>query len=365
MIAAVLREVGKPLRLEEVELDEPGPHEVRVRTVASGVCHSDLHVIEGENPWELPLVLGHEPAGVVEAVGSAVSAVAVGDHVVACSSAFCGACAFCASGRTHLCGGMATLRGPDEGSRLRRGDEPIGQFAYLSSFAEEMLLHENSLVTIRDDMPLDRASLLGCGVLTGVGAALNTARVRPGETAVVIGCGGVGLSVIQGLRIAGASQIVAIDTLQWKLDLAATLGATHGVLAGPEGAAEVMDLTGGGADYAFECIGNGNTISQALSMLKSGGKCLLVGLMPVGKRFEVEGFGLVLGAKTIQGSLMGSNQFRVDIPRLVEFYLSGALNLDDMISERVPLERVNDAFDDLRQGRSARTVIVFDSAPAT
>ena len=365
MKAAVLRAVGAPLQIEEVELDALGPREVRVRTVASGVCHSDLHVIEGENPWELPLVLGHEPAGVVEDIGSLVSAVKVGDRVVACSSAFCGACAFCSAGKTHLCGGMATLRSEGEPSRLLQGGKPIGQFAYLSSFAEEMLLHENSLVVVRDDMPLDRASLLGCGVLTGVGAVLNTARVRPGETAVVIGCGGVGLSVIQGLRIAGASRIVAIDTQEWKLDLALKLGATEGVLAGDTAVGEVQERTAGGADYAFECIGNKHTIPQALAMLKSGGSCLLVGLMPVGERFEIAGFDLVLGAKTLQGSLMGSNQFRLDIPRLVDFYLSGALNLDDMISERIPLEQVNNAFDDLRQGRSARSVIVFDAAAAT
>jgi S-(hydroxymethyl)glutathione dehydrogenase/alcohol dehydrogenase len=363
--AAVLREVGAPLQIEEVELDAPGPREVRVRTVASGVCHSDLHVIEGENPWELPLVLGHEPAGVVEAIGSLVSAAKVGDHVIACSSAFCGVCAFCAAGKTHLCGGMATLRAEGEPSRLSQGGKPVGQFAYLSSFAEEMLLHENSIAVVREDMPLDRASLLGCGVLTGVGAVLNTARVRPGETAVVIGCGGVGLSVVQGLKIAGASRIVAIDTLEWKLDLAVKLGATERVLAGDDAVAEVLESTSGGVDYAFECIGNKHTVPQALNMLKSGGVCLLVGLMPVGERFEFPGFDLVLGAKTLQGSLMGSNQFRVDIPRLVEFYLAGTLNLDDMISERLPLERVNTAFDALREGRSARSVIVFDPAPAT
>jgi S-(hydroxymethyl)glutathione dehydrogenase/alcohol dehydrogenase len=358
--AAVLREVGAPLQIEEVELDAPGAREVRVRTVASGVCHSDLHVIEGENPWELPLVLGHEPAGIVEAVGSEVSAVQVGDRVVACSSAFCGACAFCATGRTYLCGGMSTLRAEGEPSRLLQRGKPIGQFAYLSSFAEEMLLHENSLVVVREEMPLDRASLLGCGVLTGVGAVLNTACVRPGETAVVIGCGGVGLSVVQGLRIAGASRIVAIDTQDWKLGLAVKLGATDTLLAGEDAVERVHELMGGGLDYAFECIGNKRAIPQALGMLKSGGACLLVGLMPVGESFEVGGFDLVLGAKTLRGSLMGSNQFRVDIPRLVEFYLAGTLNLDEMISERIALEGINGAFDDLRAGRSARSVVVFD-----
>ena len=360
MKAAILREVGAPLEIEDVQLDALGAREVRVRTVASGVCHSDLHVIEGDNPWELPLVLGHEPAGIVEAIGAEVRAVKVGDRVVACSSAFCGSCAFCATGRTFLCGGMATLRAEGEPSRLQQRGKPVGQFAYLSSFAEEMLLHENSLVVVREEMPLDRASLLGCGVLTGVGAVLNTARVRPGETGVVIGCGGVGLSVLQGLRIAGASRIVAIDTQEWKLELARKLGATDTLLAGEGAVEQVGDLLEGGADYTFECIGNKHAIAQGLAMLKSGGSCLLVGLMPAAERIEVGGFDLVLGAKSLRGSLMGSNQFRVDIPRLVEFYLAGALNLDDMISERIGLDGINGAFDDLRAGRSARSVVVFD-----
>ncbi len=355
-----MRAVNAPLQIEEVALAAPNPREVRVRTVASGVCHSDLHVLVGDNPWELPVVLGHEPAGVVEAVGSEVRAVAPGDHVVACSSAFCGVCDFCAQGRTYLCGGMATLRGPGEPPRLSQKGVPVGQFAYLSSFAEEMLLHENSVVAIRKDMPLDRASLLGCGVLTGVGAVLNTARLRPGETAVVIGCGGVGLSVIQGCRIAGASRIIAVDTLDWKLELARKLGATDGVLAsGRDTAGRVAELSRGGVDYAFECIGNRGAIPDAVAMLRSGGSCLLLGLMPVGSRFELPGFDLVLGAKSVRGSLMGSNQFRVDIPRLVEFYLSGALNLDDMISERVALSGINAAFDAMVQGRAARSVVTF------
>ena len=359
MKAAVLRAVNAPLEIEEIELARPNPHEVRVRTVASGVCHSDLHVIVGDNPWEFPLVLGHEPAGVVLEVGSEVRAVRPGDHVVACSSAFCGACSFCAEGRTWLCGGLATLRGAGEPPRLSQNGKPVGQFAYLSSFAEEMLLHENSVVAIRKDMPLDRASLLGCGVLTGVGAALNTARLRPGETAAVIGCGGVGLSAIQGCRIAGASRIIAIDTVDWKLELARKLGATDGVLAGADAVAQVVELSRGGVDYAFECIGNKRTIPDAVAMLRSGGSCLLLGLMPVGSRFELPGFELVLGAKCVRGSLMGSNQFRVDIPRLVEFYLAGSLQLDEMISERLSLAQINGAFDAMKQGKAARSVVTF------
>jgi len=361
MKASVLREVGGPFSIEEVELSDLGPREVRVRTVASGVCGSDLHVINGDNPWAMPIILGHEPAGVVEAIGSEVSAVAPGDHVVACSSAFCGHCDFCVEGRTFLCGGMETMRGEDEPPRLHQGGTPVQQFAYISSFAEEMVLHENSLVAIRKDMPLDRACLLGCGVLTGVGAALNSANMRAGESAAVIGCGGVGLSAVQGCRIAGASEIVAIDTVEWKLDLAKKLGATSTVLVGSGNEVEqVRDLTGGGVHYSFECIGNPNAIRNAVDMLKPAGTCLLIGLLPAGKDFSLTGFDLVLSSKRIMGSLMGSNRFRLDIPKLVDFYLAGRLNLDEMISDRIGLGDLDEAFSRLQGGTVARSVVMFD-----
>lgn len=361
MKAAVLREVKGPFRIEEIELDKPGPREIRVRTVASGVCGSDLHVLLGDNPWAMPIVLGHEPAGIVEAVGSDVRSVAIGDAVVACSSAFCGSCDFCTEGRTFLCGGMGTLRAESEPPRLRKGREAVQQFAYLSSFAEEMLLHENSVVKVAKEMPLDRACLLGCGVLTGVGAVLNTAQLRPGETAAVIGCGGVGLSVIQGCKIAGANRIIAIDTLPWKLELAKKLGATDAILATEGDVPErVRELTRGGVDYAFECIGHGATVRDGIRMLRSGGTCLLIGLMPTGKEFSFPGFDLVLGAKRVMGSLMGSNRFRIDIPRLVGFYLDGRLNLDEMISERIRLADLDAAFARMQQGTVARSVVVFD-----
>jgi len=361
MKASVLREVGGPFTIEDVELSDPAPREVRVRTVASGVCGSDLHVLEGDNPWVMPIILGHEPAGVVEAVGSDVRAFAPGDHVIACSSAFCGSCDFCVEGRTFLCGGMATMRGEDEPPRLSVGGDPVTQFAYMSSFAEEMLLHENSLVKIREDMPFDRACLLGCGVLTGVGAALNSARVRPGESTAVIGCGGVGLSVVQGCRIAGAGEILAIDTVEWKLELAMKLGATQTILVSDGDVVErVRELTGGGVDYAFECIGNAQTVRDGVEMLRSAGTCLLIGLMPSGKEFSFPGFDLVLSSKRIMGSLMGSNQFRLDIPRLVDFYLSGRLNLDDMISDRIQLDALDQAFVRMKDGSVARSVVVFE-----
>ncbi len=241
MKAAVMRAQNAPLEIEDVQIDKPGPREVLVRTAASGVCHSDLHVMEGALPVPPPCILGHEPAGIVEAVGSAVSDFAKGDHVIGCLS-----------GRPNLCGGGATMRGPDEPPRISKDGKAILQFAHLSAFAEQMLVHENALVKIRDDMPLDRAALIGCGVTTGLGAALNTARVEPGSTTAVIGCGGVGLAAIQGCRIAGAARVIAVDTVPWKLELAKELGATDGVNAG-EGnpVAAVHELTGG-ARHAVE-----------------------------------------------------------------------------------------------------------------
>ncbi len=360
MRAAVMRERNAPLEIEDVRVDAPGPHEVLVRTVASGVCHSDLHVIKGDLPVPPPCILGHEPAGVVEAVGRDVRDVAPGDHVIGCISAFCGQCAYCLQGRPHLCSGGAGARPPEAAPRLSGEHGPLIQFANLSSFAETMLTHERCLVKIREDMPLDRAALIGCGVTTGVGAALNTAQVRPGETCAVIGCGGVGLAAIQGCRIAGASRIVAVDTVPWKLDLAEKLGATDRVdPAAGDPALQVLTATGGGVDYAFECIGLGPTTQQAISMLKRGGTALLVGVMPIGKMVEVHAADICLGEKKVTGSLMGSNRFRVDMPRYVDFYLDGRLHLDEMISARIGLDDVNGAFEQMQQGAVARSVITF------
>jgi S-(hydroxymethyl)glutathione dehydrogenase/alcohol dehydrogenase len=348
-----------PLTIEEVDLDEPGPREVLVRTVATGVCHSDLHVLEGSFPFPPPAVLGHEPAGIVEKVGAEVGHVQPGDPVIGCLSVFCGSCAYCLSGRPNLCGGEATARPPGARPRLSKGGQPIAQFAHLSAFAERMLVHENALVKIRPEMPLDRAALIGCGVTTGLGAALRTARVRPGETAAVIGCGGVGLAAVQGCRIAGASRIVAVDTMPWKLDLACKLGATDGVLAAEgDPVAKLHALLPGGADYAFECIGLKPTSAQALAMVRKGGVCVLVGVMPFGASLELPGFDIVLGGKTVVGSMMGGNRFRIDMPRYVDFYLDGRLKLDEMISARLPLEEIGTAFERMKAGEVARSVVM-------
>ena len=361
MKAAVMRTLRAPLQIEEIQIDAPRPREVLVRTLAVGVCHSDLHVIDGALPNPVPIVLGHEPAGIVEAVGSEVRHVAPGDHVIGCLSAFCGECEYCLGGRPNLCEGALTMRPAGEPPRLSKNGEPIHQFVHLSAFAERMLVHENALVKIRQDMPPDRAALIGCGVTTGLGAALNRARVRAGATAAVIGCGGVGLAVIQGCRIAGAGRIIAVDVAEWKLELARRLGATDTVLSAQENpTAHVIEMTGGGVDYAFEAIGLPATVRQAVRMTRKGGTVVMVGVVPAGTSVELPGADIVLREKTILGCMMGSNRFRTDIPRYVELYKSGQLDLDAMITARLPLDQVNDAFEAMRAGTAARSVVVFE-----
>ncbi|HLY36891.1 MAG TPA: Zn-dependent alcohol dehydrogenase [Candidatus Binatia bacterium] len=361
MKAAVLHALNEPLRIEDVAIDAPGPREVLVRTAAVGVCHSDLHVVEGSLPNPLPMVLGHEPAGVVEAVGAEVRHVVPGDHVIGCLSAFCGTCEYCTAGRTNLCDGEALVRRVDERPRLAKDGAPIAPFANLGAFAERMLVHENALVRIRPDVPLDCAALIGCGVTTGLGAVFNRARVPAGSTVAVIGCGGIGLSVVQGARIAGAGRIVAVDTVPWKLELATRLGATDTVNAADGNPVKaVLDLTAGGVDYAFEAIGLPATVRQAVRMTRKGGTIVMIGVVPAGTSVELPGADIVLREKTILGCMMGSNRFRTDMPRYLELYRSGSLRLDEMISARLPLDGVNDALDALRRGTAARSVIVFE-----
>jgi S-(hydroxymethyl)glutathione dehydrogenase/alcohol dehydrogenase len=363
MRAAVLRAYGQPLAVEDVELDVPGPHELRVRTVACGICHSDLHVQKGTLPAPLPTVLGHEAAGIVEEVGSEVTHVRPGDPVIACVSVFCGHCEYCLSGRPNLCGGESTARRPGERPRLSAADgKPLVPFAQLAGFAEELLLHEHAVVKIRKDMPLDRAALIGCGVTTGMGAALRTARIEPGTSVAVIGCGGIGLAALQGARIAGAGRIVAVDRVPWKLELAARLGATDTVDPGAgDPVAAVQALTGGGVDTAFECIGLPETVQQCVAMARRGGSAVLVGIVPLGSQVPLPMLDVVVNEKKILGSMMGGNRFRIDMPRYVDFYLDGRLRLDEMISLRIQLDDVNGALARLERGDIARSVIVFSS----
>ena len=362
MKAAVMRANNAPLAIEEVQIDEPGPGEVLLKTAASGICHSDLTVIEGGLPVPPPCILGHEPAGIVEAVGAGVTDFAPGDHVIGCLTSWCGVCKFCTVGRPYLC--LTQFAGRPGGAkpRLRAANgDPIAQFANLSSFAEKMLCPERSLVKIRDDMPLDRASLIGCGVTTGLGAALNTVHIPAGASVVIIGCGGVGLSALQGARIVGAGKIIAVDAQAWKFELAQELGATHCIDAkAGDPVAAAHALTGGGADFVFECIGLVPTVQQAIAMTGRGGTTVLVGVVPIQQLVPISAADVTLQEKKITGSYMGSNRFRFDMPKYVDFYLDGRLRLDEMISSRIRLGEVNEAFDRMRKGEAARQVIVFE-----
>jgi S-(hydroxymethyl)glutathione dehydrogenase/alcohol dehydrogenase len=361
MKAAVLRTIGQPLSIEDVRIGLPGPREVLIRTAATGVCHSDLHFIEGAYKHPLPAVLGHEAAGVVEKVGSEVRTVKPGDHVVTCLSAFCGHCDYCLTGHMSLCPSPDVQRGKDELPRLSQVDGPMNQYLNLSAFAEQMLVHEHACTAIRKDMPLDVAALIGCAVTTGVGAVIHTAGVRPGETVAIIGCGGVGLAAINGAAIAGAGRIIAIDRIPAKLRMASLFGATD-LIDATDGdlAKRVRELTGGGVHHSFEAIGLKATAEEAFKMLRRGGTATIIGMIPPGVKIELNGVDF-LSEKRIQGSYMGSNRFPVDMPRYVDFYLNGRLKLDEMISARIALEQVNAAFEEMKRGELARSVIVFDS----
>lgn len=356
MRAALLESQPGHLVIDDVTVDKPGPGEVLVRTVAAGLCHSDLHFMEALYPHPCPAVLGHESAGVVEAIGDGVRGVAVGDHVITCLSAFCGACENCLTGRLSICTQKASLLRP---GRLTRRGEVVNQFMQLSSFAEMMLVHEHAVVAIDKGMPLDRAALIGCGVTTGLGAVFRTARVEPGDTVVVIGCGGIGLNVVQGARIAGAGRIIAVDMNQTKLELAEEFGATDTIDASKvDAVAAVMEQTRGGVHHAFEAIGSKKAAEQCFSMLRPGGVATIIGMIPVGQKVELSGAAF-LSERRIQGSNMGSNRFPIDMPRYVDLYLQGRLKLDELVSARIKLEDINDGFAAMKTGSIARSVIEF------
>jgi S-(hydroxymethyl)glutathione dehydrogenase/alcohol dehydrogenase len=363
MKAAVFRKVHEPLTIEAVDIDRPRAREVLVRTVATGVCHSDLHVIDGFGrfPLDRPYVLGHEGAGIVEAVGPEVTTLKAGDHVVACLSGFCGSCPQCLAGHPNLCTGGLVTRAEVAPPRLSQNGAPIRQFLSISSYAERMLLHENSVVKIDPDLPLDRAALVGCGVLTGVGAALLTSGMEAGQTVAVFGCGGVGLSIIQGARIGGARQIIGVDVVESKLELARRMGATHVVnCANDDPVQAVRALTrGAGVDHAFEAVGVARLVRQAIESLAIRGTATIVGVLPPDATIEFPWMAIRPECR-VQTSRMGSNRFRLDIPRYLEFYRQGKLLLDEMVSRRGRLEDINDAFRAMKAGEVARSVLMFD-----
>ena len=361
MKAAVLVEPNKPLVIEDLMISKPGPHEVLIRTAACGLCHSDLHFIEGAYPHPLPAVPGHEAAGIVEAVGSEVRTVKPGDAVVTCLSAYCGQCEFCVTGRMSLCLGGDTRRAPGAPTRLSRSDgSAVNQMLNLSAFAEQMLIHEHACVKINPDMPLDRAAIIGCAVTTGAGTIFNACKVTPGETVVVVGCGGVGLATINAAKIAGAGRIIAADPIPEKRALAMKLGATDVIDATAEGAAAtIIEMTKGGVDHAIEAVGRPASAQLAVNVLRRGGTATILGMMPPAEKVGLSAMDLLSGKK-LQGAIMGGNRFPVDIPRLVDFYIRGLLDLDSIIAERIPLSAINDGFDKMKKGDSARSVIVFD-----
>lgn len=362
MLAAVLHESPGALSVEEVQVDRPGPHEVLIQVGATGLCHSDLHYLERPYPLSGPTVLGHEGAGVVEAVGPEVTYVRPGDHVISYPAAFCGLCGYCLSGRPTLCSGQASLqRGEGEQPRLRLADGRAAvQFTGLATFAEQMLVHENALVKIDPGIPLDRAALVGCGVPTGVGAVIRTARVPAGATVAVVGCGGIGLNVIQGAVLAGASRIIAIDINDGKLERARQFGATDVINNSAGDAAGQLDdlLPGaGGVDYSFEALGLKQTLELAFALLRPGGTATMIGV--AAGTFEIPA-GLLLRERKVQGSLMGSMRFRTDLPYLLGLYQQGRLKLDELVSSRITLAEINEGYAAISNGSIARSVVVFN-----
>jgi S-(hydroxymethyl)glutathione dehydrogenase/alcohol dehydrogenase len=362
MKAAVFHRPYEPVPIQKVEVDRPADREVLVRTVASGVCHSDLHLVDGQGGrYAPPVILGHEGAGIVEAVGKGVTTVKPGDHVVGCLSGFCGVCDQCLSGHPNLCVGGFVARPAGAAPRFSLDGGAVGQFGGVGSYAEKMLMHENSVVKIADDLPLDRAALVGCGVLTGVGAALRTAALQAGQTVAVFGCGGVGLSIIQGARIGGARQIIGVDMFDSKLEMAQHMGATHMVNSSKDDAVQaVRGLTGGaGVDHAFEAVGNVTLVRQAVESLAIRGTATIVGVLAADAMIEFPWLALRPECK-VQTSRMGSNRFRQDIPIYLEFYRQGRLLLDEMITRHAGLDDLNDAFRAMKAGEVARTVLMFE-----
>jgi Zn-dependent alcohol dehydrogenase len=362
--AVVAREVGKPVVVEQIEVAEPKYGEVSVRMAACGVCHSDLSATNGTITYPLPLVLGHEGAGVITAVGAGVDQFAVGDHVVSSFVSMCGHCHYCQTGRPQLC--VQSLKSlytlPDGTVRTRDGaGKDLNVFCGCGVMAEIATLHQGNVVKVDQKMPLDRAALISCGVMTGVGAAVNTAKVQAGSICVVFGCGGVGLNAIQGCAIAGAGMIVAVDTSDEKLELAKKFGATHGFnVTGQEGAAKALyKLTGGGADYAFDCVGVGKISEMAWGVLRRGGTAVIVGISNAKDQIVLNAQQVATTEKTLTGSYYGSARPQLDFPRLIGLYRSGRLKLDELITRTYSIDEAPQAFADLNAGKQGRGVILF------
>lgn len=362
--AAICREINQPVVVEEIEVESPRRGEVMIRLAACGVCHSDYSVTTGTIPFPPPVVLGHEGAGIVVEVGEGVTGLAVGDAVVSSFVSMCGKCRYCQTGRPQLCdqAAKAAYTLPDGTARTKdRQGKPLNVFSGCGVMAEYATLHTDNVVKIDQDIPLDRAALVSCGVMTGVGAVVNTARVAPGSITVVFGCGGVGLNAIQGCAIAGAAMIVAVDTADAKLEMARQFGATHVLNAKAEEniVKALRKMTGGGADYAFECVGYGEVAAQAYGCLRKGGTAVVVGVASKKDNTTVRTASLTFEEKTLTGSYFGSARPREDFPRLLALYRNKRLKLDELITRTYRIEEAPQAFADLASGKNARGVIVF------
>ncbi len=361
--AAVMYDYHSPLQVETVDLVDPADDQIVVKIAACGVCHTDLSVTQALLPYPPPVVLGHEAAGVIEEVGKGVRHLKVGDHVVLSCVPNCGHCAYCRAGQTHLCdtGIKVAMEGADIG--FRKDGNDIARFCGLGGFAEHTVIQAGAAIPIPKDIPLDRACLVGCAVVTGVGAAINTAKIQPGQTVAVFGSGGIGLNVIQGAALAGAARIIAVDRLPKKLEWATKFGATDIIDASSkdvDAAEEIRALTGGlGVDVAFEAIGVPEVMLQAFLSVKRGGRAVVVGVAGFGVDVNIPACLLALEERSLVGSLYGGSEMSRDVPRFLELYQRGKLKLDELVSRRVPFDEINSAFQSMERGEVARSVVIF------
>ncbi len=363
--AAVAFAAGEPLKVETVTLDGPRAGEVLVEVKATGICHTDAFTLSGEDPEGLfPSIMGHEGAGVVVEVGEGVSTLKPGDHVIPLYIPECRACKACTSGKTNLCVAIRDTQGrgvmPDGTSRFSLGGEQLYHYMGTSTFSNYTVVPEIALAKIREDAPFDKVCYIGCGVTTGIGAVINTARVEPGANVAVFGLGGIGLNVIQGARMVGANRIIGVDLNPSKVELATRFGMTDFVNPRDvDPVAAIIDLTDGGADYSFECIGNVNTMRQALECCHRGwGVSTIIGVAGAGQEISTRPFQLVTG-RVWKGTAFGGAKSRTQVPKIVDWYMDGKINIDDLITHTMPLEEINTAFDLMHEGRSIRSVVIY------
>ena len=365
--AAVAHEAGKPLSIETVNVDGPREGEVLVEIRATGVCHTDAFTLSGEDPEGLfPAILGHEGAGVVVEVGKGVTTLSEGDHVIPLYTPECRVCEYCTSGKTNLCQAIRETQGrglmPDESSRFSLGNDKLFHYMGTSTFSNYTVLPEIAVAKIRSDAPFDKVCYIGCGVTTGIGAVINTARVEPGSNVVVFGLGGIGLNVVQGARLVGADMIIGVDLNPERESLGEKFGVTHFVNPSEvedDLVTHLVDLTRGGADYSFECIGNVEVMRQALECCHKGwGESIIIGVAPAGAEIATRPFQLVTG-RVWRGTAFGGARGRTEVPRIVDWYMDGKINIDDLITHTMPLEEINSAFDLMHEGKSIRSVVTY------